>query len=106
MTDGFEPHDHVLLTAVPARLTAVYMLDGGVGEGCTRGMGRWEGPGGCYTGTHPVLPPGPIFNLILASGPYPRPNEQVSQVNDEVSQIGSRYGLRMTLQTGPQMVLR
>ena len=44
----------------PARRTGSRSGGGGVYPGW------WgsEGPGGCYTGTHPYTLPGPIFNLF------------------------------------------
>ena len=58
-------------------------------------MGGWVG----YTGYPPRHLPGPIFNIYLRLKPYLRPNEGNSEVNDEVSQIGSRIDLRK----GPEL---
>ena len=53
MVDGFEPHGHIPLAAVPALTSAVYMLDGGVGE-VYPGYGDvgWVREG--YTGYYPA----------------------------------------------------
>ena len=58
-------------------------------------VGAWEG----YTGVLPSTLPGPHIELILASGPYPRPNEAKYTVFNEVSQDGSRKGPRK----GPEL---
>ena len=55
-------------------------------------VGTWEG----YTGYYQDTLPGTIFSLFLRLRPYLRPNEAKYKVIDEVSQIGSRNGLRMT----------
>ena len=73
-----------------------------VGEGCTRGAGRWVGREGCYTGYYPGTVPGPIFSHILAMRPYLRPNEGNSGHYDEVSQIWSRIDLRIDLRMDPE----
>ena len=54
-------------------------------EGCTRGGAVWVGTWEGYTGTLPGTLPVPIFNHILASKPYPRPNEGLFSKSDEVS---------------------
>ena len=82
-TASFDPRDRM-----PRPCTAVTVVrgctrGGGLG-GCRVGVyrgGYWEG----YTGSPDTLP-GPIFSLILASGPYLRPNESKSKVIYEVSQ--------------------
>ena len=56
------------------------------------------GPGGYLGGAIPVPArtlPGPIFSRILASEPYPRPNEAFFTGFYEVSKIGSRIDLRI-----------
>ena len=71
-------------------------VDGWVGQGCTRGGGDWGGPGGVLyrvpdrtLQNHDYEGPG----LRLA---YLRPNEGNSMLYDEVSEIWSRMGPRMT----------
>ena len=90
LLDGFEPHGTIYLAGLypctdqrgePARVSSGGVP--GVGTGWVYREGYWEG----YTGTHQD-PPRTIFNHILASGPYPRPNEGNSSVFHEVSRMG------------------
>ena len=62
------------------------------------GWGLGGSVGGLYRYPGPASPRA-IFSTILASGPYPRPNEGNSRVFHEVSQDGSRMGPDM----GPDM---
>ena len=55
--------------------------------------------GGCRGGLYRYpasTVPGPIFSNILGLRPYPRPNEGLFLRIDEVSEIGSEKGPRMT----------
>ena len=70
------------------------MLPAVVG-GCTRGSGTgWVVGGAIPVPTrYPYLP---VFSHILALRPYPRPNEGISEVFHEVSEIGSRNDPELT----------
>ena len=59
-------------------------------------MGDRVGAGEGYTGYYPRTIPGSHIELILSTGPYPRPNEGNSHVTDEVSQIWPQIDLRIT----------
>ena len=50
----FEPHDHIWSRTLPAATTAVYMLDGGVGEEVYPGWVAGWGTGRGYTGYQPA----------------------------------------------------
>ena len=55
--------------------------------------------GGCYTGVLPSTLPGTHIQPYLASGPYLRPNEGISEVFMRFPRIGSRKGP----EKGPEM---
>ena len=86
-----EPHDLIYSAVYQPGAVAADM----VGRGCTRGGadegGYWEGLYRYPTGH----PPGPIFMVFLKIRPYPRPNEGLFGVFNEVSQTGSKNGSRI-----------
>ena len=91
MSYRFEPHDHI-----PADRQTEQTGDRAVGGGGVPGVGVWLGGLGGVLYRYPARPiPGPVFNHILKVRPYPRPNEGLFRLFDEVSQIGSRIGPRI-----------
>ena len=83
MGDGFEPHGTILLAGLrgvarevpPGRRRGVPgVVRTGVGR---EGLYRYP----------PYTLPGPIYRHILSLRPYPRPNEGLFEVSDEVSEI-------------------
>ena len=59
-------------------------------------MGMGLGGSGRVLYRYPTQPSqDPHLTIFLRLRPYPRPNEGISQVYDEVSQTGSRIGSRI-----------